>query len=100
MSSRCPKLRIPDEVGSLIRSLHPDLKRKIKAGVQRILDNAESGKMLKDDLSGLRSFRVGKFRIIYRNSKAMIEIIALGPRKTIYEETLRLVRTRRGHHED
>ncbi len=42
--------------------------------------------------SGLRSYRVSRFRIIYRLvQEKRIEIIAVGPRERIYEETYRLV---------
>jgi len=35
---------------------------------------------------------VSKFRIIYRTAKQdVIEVIAVGPRKTIYEETLKFL---------
>jgi hypothetical protein len=34
---------------------------------------------------------VSKFRIIYRMIRRVIEVIALGPRRSIYEETLRLL---------
>jgi hypothetical protein len=44
----------------------------------------------------LRSFRVGKFRIIYRVVSDVIEIIAIGPRRIIYEETLRLMQKEKG----
>jgi len=46
-------------------------------------------------LARLRSFRVGRIRIIYRESQDAIDIVAVGPRKSIYEETLRLVRRER-----
>lgn len=83
-----------DETAELVRSLHPDLKRKIKAALQAVLIDPQSGKALKDDLEGLQSFRVGKFRMVYRiaKDKGIIEVIAIGPRKTIYEETLNLLR--------
>ncbi|HDZ00357.1 MAG TPA: cytotoxin, partial [Nitrospirae bacterium] len=49
-------------------------------------------KTLKDELAGLRSFRVSQFRIIYRISRREhIEIVAIGPRERIYEETYRLL---------
>jgi mRNA interferase RelE/StbE len=89
------KLRVPDETTVLVRSLHPNLKRKIKAALQTILTNPQAGKALKDELAGMQSFRVGKFRVIYRikiNKERVIEIVAIGPRKKIYEETLRLLR--------
>lgn len=92
LSSR--RLKIPEETAALVRSLHPNLKRKIKAAFQAILTDPLTGKALKDELEGLRSFRVSRFRVIYRttNKKDVIEIITVGPRKTIYEETLRLLK--------
>jgi len=50
------------------------------------------GKPLQRELAGYRSFRVGKFRIVYRVTAKEIEVVALGPRSTIYEETTRLIR--------
>jgi mRNA interferase RelE/StbE len=83
-----------DETAELIRTLHPDLKRKIKSALQTVLSDPQSGKSLKDELEGLQSFKVGEFRVIYKSAKdkGIIEIVAIGPRKTIYEETLRLLK--------
>jgi mRNA interferase RelE/StbE len=86
------KLRVPDDTAALVRSLHPALKRKIKSALHTILSEPASGKALKDELAGLRSFRVSRFRIIYRVSSRAIDIVAIGPRERIYEETYRLVR--------
>ncbi|MFQ5900503.1 MAG: type II toxin-antitoxin system RelE/ParE family toxin [Thermodesulfobacteriota bacterium] len=81
-------LRVPDEVAELVRKMHPHLKKKIKASLKAILSDPNSGKALKDELAGLRSFRVSRFRIVYRISqKREIEVVAIGPRKRIYEET-------------
>jgi mRNA interferase RelE/StbE len=87
------KLRVPDEIVAFIRGCHPQLKRKIKAGLQHIVTEPESGKSLKDDLEGLKSYRISRFRIIYRkSSKKIIDVVAIGPRKTIYEETYRIIK--------
>jgi mRNA interferase RelE/StbE len=87
------KLRVPDEIVALIRGCHPRLKRKIRAGLQHIVTDPESGKSLKDDLESLKSYRISRFRIIYRiSSKQTIDVVAVGPRKTIYEETYRIIR--------
>jgi len=86
------KLRIPDDLVWLIRKMHPQLKRKVRSALDEIVRNFDSGKMLKQELSGLRSYRVGRMRIIYRlASHQIIELVAVGPRKTIYEETYRLI---------
>ena len=87
------KLRIPEYLASDIRSLHPNIKKKIKHGLKAIINDPYAGKALKDELQGLRSFRVKRFRIIYQvNDKKEIQIVALGPRAFIYEETYRLLK--------
>jgi mRNA-degrading endonuclease RelE of RelBE toxin-antitoxin system len=92
------KLRVPDEVVTLIRGCHPRLKRKIREGLRQILVQPESGKFLKDELTGLQSYRISKFRIIYRrSSQRIIDIVAIGPRKTVYEETYRIVKKESGY---
>lgn len=91
MGSR--RLKMSDETAGLIRTLHPGLKRKVKAALQTVLNDPLSGKTLKDELEGLQSFKVGNFRVVYKTvtDKGIIEVVAIGPRKTIYEETLRLL---------
>lgn len=86
------RLWVPHEVASLIRGFHPDIKRKIKAGLSEILAAPECGKPLRDELKGLRSMKAGRFRIIYRVGKHSMEIIAVGPRRVIYKETYRLLK--------
>lgn len=92
MADSTNKLKIPDDIAHLIRTLHPELKKKIKAGLKTILTNPAEGKALKDDLAGLRSFRIGRFRIIYREGRNVIELVAIGPRERIYEDTYRLLK--------
>ena len=87
------RLRMPKETADFIRSLHPEIKRRVKAALKAILSDPDRGKSLRNELEGLRSFRVGRFRIIYRKpSEGIIDIVAIGPRKYIYEETYRLVK--------
>lgn len=88
------RLKLPGDVASLIRGLHPDLKRKIRSALDDVLADPSVGKSLRDELAGLRSCRVARFRIIYRVAGTVIEVVAIGPRRTIYEETWRRVRRR------
>jgi mRNA interferase RelE/StbE len=85
------RLRVPDDVAGLIRGLHPDLKRKIRSALDDVLADPAVGKALRDELAGLRSCRVARFRIIYRVVGTIVEIVAVGPRRTIYEETWKKV---------
>jgi phage-related holin len=64
----------------------------VKAGLGMIIEDPFCGKALKEELEGLLSFRVGRFGIVYRIS----ELIAVGPRKAIYEIIYRLIKKRRG----
>ena len=86
------KLVVPKDVKELIRTMHPSLKKKVKASLKIILSEPYSGKTLMDELSGLRSFRISSFRIIYRiKEPEQIELVAMGPRERIYEETFRMI---------
>ena len=87
------KLRVPDEIVSLIRGMHPLLKKRVKAALNEISHDPHCGKVLKEELAGLRSYRIKRFRLIYKiSTKKQISIIALGPRKYIYEETFKIIR--------
>ena len=87
---------MPDAIATLIRSMHPQLKREVRAALQAIQANpATAGKMLRDELAGLQSIRVRRWRIIYRVvPEHYIDLIAIGPRRHIYEETYRLIHRR------
>ena len=86
------RLRVPGDVASLIQGLHPDLKRKLRAALDAIIADPSVGKALRHELAGLRSYRIGQFRLVYRVAGSIIEIVAVGPRASIYEETWRRVR--------
>lgn len=90
------RLRVPQNVRHLIRGAHPHIKRKLRAALEHIQSEPEAGKALRDELLGLRSYRLGRLRVICRVAKpGVIEIIAIGPRRTIYAETFRLVKRQR-----
>lgn len=93
------QLEIPSELLSFLKTLHPGIKRKIKAGLKEITANPSIGKVLKDELEGLRSYRVGRYRIIYKDVSSILEIIEIGEREKVYEDTLRkLVREKHELH--
>ena len=84
-------IRTTEEISTYIRTLHPALKKRVHNALEQIRMQPEEGKPLQRELKGYRSFRIGKFRIIYRAAMKEIEIVAVGPRRTIYEETTRLM---------
>lgn len=91
------KLIVPKNIQVLIRKMHSYLKEKIRASLEIILSEPRSGKALIDELSGLRSLRLSSFRIIYRiKEPEQIELVAIGPRERIYEETFRIIQKGEG----
>jgi mRNA interferase RelE/StbE len=88
---------MPEETAASLRSLHPGVKSKIRAALNLILSEPDAGKSLRDELRGLKSYRIGRFRIIYKvMPKRVVDIVAIGPRRTIYEETYRLLKRSAG----
>ena len=92
MTRQLYRLRVADHAATVLRTLHPNIKRKIKSALHAITADPFTGKALGDELSGLRSCRVSRFRIVYRLAQNRdVEIVAIGPRERIYEETFRLI---------
>jgi mRNA interferase RelE/StbE len=79
---------IPPHVAEVICSLHPDLKRSIKAAIRAIATDPECGEPLLRELDGLWKYRVRRFRIVYAidRKKRVIRLMAVGHRKYVYEE--------------
>lgn len=91
------KLVAPKDLRELIRTMHPSLKKKVKSSLKMILFDPPLGNALMDELAGLRSFRVSSFRILYRiKDPEHIELVAIGPRERIYEETFRIIQKGEG----
>jgi len=81
-------------MAEVIRSLHPDLKRSIKAAVRAIASDPECGEPLLRELDGLWKYRVRRFRIVYalERKTRVIRLIAVGHRRNVYEELSARVR--------
>jgi len=79
---------IPPHVAEVIRSLHPDLKRSIKAAVRAIATDPGRGEPLLRELEGLWKYRVRRFRIVYaiERKTRIIRLMAVGHCRHVYEE--------------
>jgi len=86
-------LKLPEDLVSLIRNLHPLIKEDIRSALHFLVKKPNIGKALKEELYDLRSYRVKRYRVVYRvvAPEKIIEIIAIGPRKNIYEETFKII---------
>ena len=70
-----------------IGKLNPNIKTVIRSKLDRLQTAPFTGKRLERELSGYRSLRARRFRIIYKlnEEKKLIEIHHVGHRKDIYE---------------
>ncbi len=82
------KLVITPKVQEIIRTLAPKTKQYVRQALLEINRNPSAGKPLRDELAGLYSFRVRRFRIVYeiRHRVVTVIVIGIGRRETIYEE--------------
>jgi mRNA interferase RelE/StbE len=88
------RLVIPPHVEQIILHLAPNLKKKIRNALDAIREEPHLGKALRDELRGLWSYRVSRYRIIYRihHRRIEIQVIDLGLRNLIYEHVLEVMR--------
>jgi mRNA interferase RelE/StbE len=77
-----------------VSHLPPDIKRAVRAAVRELIANPDAGETLHGELEGLRKYRVRRYRVIYRMDRAakVINILAVGQRRSIYEEVAELLR--------
>ncbi len=72
---------------NLITQLNPELKGIIRSRLDSLQEELFKGKKLERELSGYRSLRANRFRIIYKvnDIERVIEIHYVGHRKDVYE---------------
>ncbi len=79
-----------------IRKLDATVRKRVEAACRELAETPERGKPLQLTLKGLRSWRTGDFRIVYRVVASRIEIlvVAVGHRREVYKLVERLLRSR------
>ncbi len=90
------RVRLLQETADVLRQLPPQPKRKVRAALAELHRDPDLGEPLERELTGLRRVRVGQLRIVYRVSTAGIEVVAIGPRRSIYAELEREARPAEG----
>ena len=86
-------LRYAASAARSIRKLDPQVRRRVRSGLNELDIDPERGKPLQLSLKGLRSWRTGDFGIVYRvvNEKIEVIVIALGHRRDVYDRVRRLI---------
>ncbi len=71
------------------KKLKDYMKERIDKAIDEIISNPECGKVLRYALKGLRSYRIGNMRIIYKIEDDNLYFITFGHRKKIYDDLRR-----------
>jgi mRNA-degrading endonuclease RelE of RelBE toxin-antitoxin system len=79
------RIEMAKTVRDLVPHLPPELKRKAKAALRSIADDPFQAKELREELAGLRSYRIARARLIYHIRGSVVEVVAFGPRADIYQ---------------
>jgi len=82
------RLVITPRVQVELRILPPQTKQYIRQAFLAISQDPRNGKPLRDELTGLHSFRAKRFRVVYRIQRQTVSVVVVGvgPRETIYQE--------------
>lgn len=72
---------------SLISKLHPEIKPIVRSRLDKLKKEPFLGKRLQRELSGYRSLRTGRYRIIYKidEDKKTLQTHYVGHRRDVYE---------------
>jgi mRNA interferase RelE/StbE len=87
------KIRLTPEAAKILSRLHPENKKLIKAALKQISESPYSGTDLQEELSGFKSFKPKRYRILYKanEDEQTVEIYHIGHRKDVYEQFKRLL---------
>ena len=79
--------RYSPECARLIAKLPPEIKRLVRSTIDALLTKHQAGTELTGELDGYRSYRVRRYRIIYRVNEedSCVEIYHVGQRRDVYQ---------------
>lgn len=75
------------EAARAIRKLDPPVRRRVHAAIESLAADPWRGKPLQLTLQGLRSWRTGDYRIVYRveAERVVVLVLAVGHRREVYD---------------
>ena len=82
------RLTFTPEAAKLLSRLHPESKKFIKEGLTELRQNPYLGDDLQQELSGFKSYKIRRYRILYNinEEEGVIQIYYVGHRRDVYEQ--------------
>ena len=84
MSKVAKSVKLSNQAIKAVDKADPPLRQTIKHAIQEIAVNPLIGIPLQGLLKGLRRYRVGSYRIVYRFTEEVLEIVSINHRKDAY----------------
>ena len=82
------RLKFTPEAVRLLSKLHPEGKKFIKKGLTELRQNPYLGHVLQQELSGFKSYKIKRYRILYdiNEEEGAIQVYYVGHRRDVYEQ--------------
>jgi len=82
------RIKFTPEAARLLSKLHPEGKRLIKAGLDELRQNPYLGHDLQQELSGFKSYKIRRYRILYdiNEEEGVIQVYYVGHIRDVYEQ--------------
>lgn len=77
-------VRLSNSAEKAYEKVERRFKDNIKEAIRELSGNPLLGKKLKGEFEGLRSYRLGTFRIVYRSTRELLEVVYIDDRKDVY----------------
>jgi len=81
------KIQYTQKAAKSLKKLNPNVLENLRVAFEELKSEPDLGKQLTGSLKGLRSLRVGDFRIIYKKEiqELVVLVISVGHRKEVYK---------------
>jgi mRNA interferase RelE/StbE len=82
------RLTFTPEAAKLLSRLHPESKKLIQAGLTELRQNPYLGDDLQHELSGFKSYKIKRYRILYdiNEEEGVIQVYYVGHRRDVYDQ--------------
>jgi len=82
------RLTFTPEAAKLLSRLHPESKKLIQEGLTELRQNPHMGDDLQHELSGFKSYKIKRYRILYdiNEEEGVIQVYYVGHRRDVYEQ--------------
>jgi mRNA-degrading endonuclease RelE of RelBE toxin-antitoxin system len=77
-------VRLSHRAEKALDRAEPRVRDRLKEAIRELSKNPLLGKKLKGEFERLRSYRLSSFRIVYRFTRELLEVVYIDDRKDVY----------------